>query len=29
MPRLRVPESHQIKIEEVLRELGVLVSKAA
>ena len=29
MPRLRVPESHRIKIEEVLRELGVLVSKAA
>ena len=29
MPRLRVPESHQIKIEEVLRELGVLVAKAA
>ena len=29
MPRLRVPESHQIKIEEVLRELGALVSKAA
>ena len=29
MPRLRVPESHQIKIEEVLRELGVLVPKAA
>ena len=29
MPRLRVPESHQIKIEEVLRGLGVLVSKAA
>ena len=29
MPRLRVPESHRIKIEEVLRELGVLVAKAA
>ena len=29
MPRLRVPESHRMKIEEVLRELGVLVSKAA
>ena len=29
MPRLRVPETHRIKIEEVLRELGVLVSKAA
>jgi 4-hydroxy-tetrahydrodipicolinate synthase len=29
MPRLPVPESHRIKIEEVLRELGVLVSKAA
>jgi len=29
MPRLRVPESHQIKIEAVLRELGVLVSRAA
>ena len=29
LTRLRVPESHQIKIEEVLRELGVLVSKAA
>ena len=29
MPRFRVPESHRIKIEEVLRELGVLVAKAA
>ena len=29
MPRLRVPESHRIKIEEVLRELGALVAKAA
>ena len=29
MPRLPVPESHRIKIEEVLRELGVLVAKAA
>jgi len=29
MPRLPVPKEHKTKIEDVLRELGVLVSRAA